>query len=163
MYRVAIITSSDAGYRKEREDASGPVIREIVEQNGYQAVSYVVLPDEQQMLEEEMKKIADEDLADLIVTTGGTGFSPRDCMPEATLAVSERMVPGIPEAMRAYSLRFTKRSMLSRAAAGIRLKSANRAFVQFSIHFAKKFAGFAPTAGKKQGNLLPAQARSEAL
>ena len=87
MYRVAIITSSDAGYRKEREDASGPVIREIVEQNGYQAVSYVVLPDEQQMLEEEMKKIADEDLADLIVTTGGTGFSPRDCMPEATMAV----------------------------------------------------------------------------
>ena len=123
MYRVAIITSSDAGYRKEREDASGPVIREIVEQNGYQAVSYVVLPDEQQMLEEEMKKIADEDLADLIVTTGGTGFSPRDCMPEATLAVSERMVPGIPEAMRAYSLRFTKRSMLRRAAAGIRKKT----------------------------------------
>ena len=74
MYRVAIITSSDAGYRKEREDASGPVIREIVEQNGYQAVSYVVLPDEQQMLEEEMKKIADEDLADLILTTGGTGL-----------------------------------------------------------------------------------------
>ena len=120
MYRVAIITSSDAGYRKEREDASGPVIREIVEQNGYQAVSYVVLPDEQQMLEEEMKKIADEDLADLILTTGGTGFSPRDFTPEATQDICQRMVPGIPEAMRACSMQVTKRGMLSRQAAGIR-------------------------------------------
>ncbi|MGI6007083.1 MAG: MogA/MoaB family molybdenum cofactor biosynthesis protein [Ruminococcus sp.] len=123
MYRVAIITSSDAGYRKEREDLSAPVIREIVEQNGYQVVSYTLLPDELEMLKDEMIKIADQDLADLIVTTGGTGFSPRDWTPEATLAVSEREVPGIPEAMRAYSLQFTKRSMLSRAAAGIRKKT----------------------------------------
>ena len=67
-----------------------------------------------------MKKIADENLADLILTTGGTGFSPRDCMPEATSAVIEKAVPGIPEAMRAYSMQFTKRSMLSRSTAGIR-------------------------------------------
>ncbi|MGI6012121.1 MAG: MogA/MoaB family molybdenum cofactor biosynthesis protein [Ruminococcus sp.] len=123
MYRVAIITSSDAGYRGEREDLSAPVIREIVEANGYQVVSYIILPDEQDMLQAEMEKIADQDLADLIITTGGTGFSPRDCTPEATLAASERMVPGIPEAMRAYSLQFTKRSMLSRSAAGIRKKT----------------------------------------
>ena len=67
-----------------------------------------------------MKEICDSGLADLILTTGGTGFSPRDVMPEATLAVTERVVPGIPEAMRAYSLQFTGRAMLSRAAAGIR-------------------------------------------
>ena len=121
--RVAIIVSSDAGYRGEREDKSGPEIKRIVEENGYEVVSTVILPDEQEMLENEMKKIADENLAELILTTGGTGFSPRDCMPEATLAVTERIVPGIPEAMRAYSMQFTKRAMLSRAAAGIRKQS----------------------------------------
>ena len=118
--RVAIIVSSDAGYRGEREDKSGPEIRRIVEENGYEVVSVVILPDEQEMVENEMKKIADENLAELILTTGGTGFSPRDCMPEATIAVTERIVPGIPEAMRAYSMQFTKRAMLSRATAGIR-------------------------------------------
>lgn len=118
--KVAIIVSSDTGYRGEREDLSGPEIKRIVEENGYQVVSSVVLPDEQAMLCSEMKKIADEHLADLILTTGGTGFSPRDCMPEATLEAAERMVPGIPEAMRAYSMQFTKRAMLSRSAAGIR-------------------------------------------
>ena len=118
--KVAIIVSSDTGYRGEREDLSGPEIKRIVEENGYQVVSSVVLPDEQAMLCSEMKKIADEHLADLILTTGGTGFSPRDCMPEATLEAAERIVPGIPEAMRAYSMQFTKRAMLSRSAAGIR-------------------------------------------
>lgn len=121
--RVAIIVSSDAGYRGEREDKSGPQIKRIVEEHGYEVVSTTILPDEQDMLETEMKKIADEYQAELILTTGGTGFSPRDCMPEATLSVTERIVPGIPEAMRAYSMRFTKRAMLSRAAAGIRKKT----------------------------------------
>lgn len=120
MIRVAIITSSDSGYRGEREDVSGKVIREIVEANGYRVVSMILLPDEQQLLSDAMKKIADQNAADLILTTGGTGFSPRDCMPEATKAITEREVPGIPEAMRAYSAQFTKRAMLSRAAAGIR-------------------------------------------
>ena len=83
-------------------------------------MSVKILPDEQDMLGQEMKKIADENLADLILTTGGTGFSPRDCMHEATSAVIEKAVPGIPEAMRAYSMQFTKRSMLSRSTAGIR-------------------------------------------
>lgn len=118
--RVAIITSSDSGYRGEREDLSGPAIREIVEANGYEVVRQVILPDEQTMLADEMCKIADEQQAELILTTGGTGFSPRDCTPEATIAVTERIVPGIPEAMRAYSMQFTKRAMLSRATAGIR-------------------------------------------
>ena len=118
--RVAVIVSSDSGYRGEREDLSGPEIRRIAEENGYQVVSSVILPDDREKLEEEMRRIADGNLADLILTTGGTGFSPRDWTPEATLAVSERIVPGIPEAMRAYSMQFTRRSMLSRSAAGIR-------------------------------------------
>ena len=118
--RVAIIVSSDSGYRGEREDLSGPEIRRIAEKNGYEIISQTILPDERKNLEKEMVRIADENLADLILTTGGTGFSPRDCMPEATLNVSERRVPGIPEAMRAYSMQFTKRAMLSRSEAGIR-------------------------------------------
>ena len=120
MYRVAIITSSDSGYAGEREDKSGPVIAEIVKNNGYEVSFMKVLPDDREMLSNEMKRIADEDVADIILTTGGTGFSPRDVMPEATMDIVERVVPGIPEAMRAYSLQFTKRAMLSRAAAGIR-------------------------------------------
>ena len=118
--RVASIVSSDSGYRGEREDLSGPEIRRIAEENDYEIISQVILPDERKILEKEMMRIADENLADLILTTGGTGFSPRDCMPEATLNVSERRVPGIPEAMRAYSMQFTKRAMLSRSEAGIR-------------------------------------------
>lgn len=120
MIRVAIITSSDSGYAGLREDISGPVIREIVTKEGYEVVCEILLPDEKEQLKEAMKKIADENQADLILTTGGTGFSMRDCMPEATMEVTERMVPGIPEAMRSYSAQFTKRAMLSRAAAGIR-------------------------------------------
>lgn len=121
--RVAIIVSSDSGYEGKREDLSGPEIRRIVEENGYEVVSSIILPDDRTMLGEEMKRIADEGLAELILTTGGTGFSQRDCMPEATADITERAVPGIPEAMRAYSLQFTKRSMLSRSAAGIRKKT----------------------------------------
>ncbi|WP_373218453.1 molybdenum cofactor biosynthesis protein B [Ruminococcus sp. 5_1_39BFAA] len=118
--RAAIITSSDSGYEGKREDLSGPVIKEILEANGYEVVHTVLLPDEREMLAKEMARIADEGMAELIVTTGGTGFSPRDCMPEATADVTERAVPGIPEAMRAYSMTITPRAMLSRAAAGIR-------------------------------------------
>ena len=115
MKRVAIITSSDTGYRGEREDLSGPVIKEIVEREGYEVVSMDILPDDQE--------IADKEFAELILTTGGTGFSERDVTPEATEEVIERRVPGIPEAMRAYSMTITKRAMLSRATAGIRGKT----------------------------------------
>ena len=111
--KAAIITSSDSGYAGEREDKSGSVIQEILEANDYEVVHTILLPDDRKML-------ADEGIAELIVTTGGTGFSPRDCMPEATKDIIEREVPGIPEAMRAYSMTITPRAMLSRAAAGIR-------------------------------------------
>lgn len=120
MKRVAIITSSDTGYRGEREDLSGPAIREIVEKNGYEVVSEDILPDDRKMLSERMAEIADSGAAELILTTGGTGFSPRDITPEATEDIIDRRVPGIPEAMRAASMKYTKRAMLSRAAAGIR-------------------------------------------
>lgn len=123
MKRAAIITSSDSGYRGEREDLSGPAIREILEREGYQVVSMEILPDDRIMLGEKMKEISDNDLAELIITTGGTGFSQRDVMPEATEDIIERRVPGISEAMRAYSMTITKRAMLSRATAGIRKKT----------------------------------------
>lgn len=118
--RAAVITSSDSGYAGEREDKSGPLIQEILEANGYEVVHSILLPDERELLAKEMARIADEGLAELVLTTGGTGFSPRDCMPEATMDVAERTVPGIPEAIRAYSMTITPRAMLSRAAAGIR-------------------------------------------
>lgn len=120
MKRVAIITSSDSGYRGEREDLSGPAIKEIVEKEGYKVVSMEILPDDRERLARRMAEISDNNEADLLLTTGGTGFSQRDVMPEATEDITERRVPGIPEAMRAYSMTITKRAMLSRAAAGIR-------------------------------------------
>lgn len=123
MKRLAVITSSDTGYSGEREDLSGPEIKKIAEENGYQVVYSTILPDDRTRLRDEMIKIADNNMADLILTTGGTGFSDRDCMPEATVDVIERAVPGIPEAMRLYSMQYTKRAMLSRAAAGIRKKT----------------------------------------
>jgi molybdenum cofactor synthesis domain-containing protein len=119
-YRVWVITASDKGSRGEREDSSGPVIRDIAAGLGYASAGYTLLPDDQAALEQELKRICDEKLADLILTTGGTGFSPRDCMPEATAAIAQRLVPGIPEAMRAAGMAITKRAMLSRAIAAIR-------------------------------------------
>ena len=107
----------------EREDLSGPAVKEIVEAAGYQVVSMDILPDDREMLSARMAEIADLGLAELILTTGGTGFSQRDVTPEATEDVIERRVPGIPEAMRAFSMTITKRAMLSRATAGIRKKT----------------------------------------
>jgi len=123
MKRVAVITASDAGYRGEREDSSGPKIIEIIQKFGYTKVAYEILPDEQERLEKAMMEIIDQGGADLVLTTGGTGFSVRDCTPEATKNVIEREVQGIPEAMRMMSMGFTKRAMLTRGVAGIR-KSA---------------------------------------
>lgn len=118
--RVAVITSSDTGFAGEREDVSGPTICRIVKANGYEVVHETILPDDMAMLYDEMKYLCDNNLADLILTTGGTGFSQRDCMPEVTMKLAERIIPGIPEAMRAYSMQMTKRAMLSRAACAIR-------------------------------------------
>jgi molybdenum cofactor synthesis domain-containing protein len=119
-YRAAIITASDKGARGEREDGSAAVIRGVLAANGYDVSSYRVLPDEQALLEAEMRRLADGGLADLILTTGGTGFSVRDRTPEATLAVAERLVPGIAEAMRQFSLTITPRAMLGRGVSAIR-------------------------------------------
>lgn len=121
--RVAIITLSDSGYAGQREDKSGPAIRELAEGAGYEVVHTALLPDGIEPLASELKRLCDEDMADLILTTGGTGFSPTDLTPEATLSVVERPAPGIAEAMRYNSLQITPRAMLSRAAAGIRKKT----------------------------------------
>ena len=120
IFKAAILTASDKGSRGERVDLSGPAIQEMIEPEGYTVTEYKIVPDDQETLESEMKRIADEGIADIIFTTGGTGFSMRDVTPEATIAVSDRLDPGIPEAMRAYSMTITNKAMLSRAAAGIR-------------------------------------------
>lgn len=120
LYRVAILTASDKGAAGKREDLSGPAAKEIMEQAGYTVVDTRVLPDERQLLSEIMKEICDKGTADLILTTGGTGFSPRDWTPEATLDIAERQVPGFSEAMRAASLVITPRAMLSRGVSVIR-------------------------------------------
>ena len=119
-YRAYVITSSDSCFAGEREDVSGSVAEEMLKEAGFSLAGYALLPDERMLLADRMREICDKNEADLIVTTGGTGFSARDCMPEATADVAERAVPGIPEAMRWYSLQITPRAMLSRAAAGIR-------------------------------------------
>ncbi|MEA4969425.1 MAG: MogA/MoaB family molybdenum cofactor biosynthesis protein [Candidatus Pelethousia sp.] len=122
MYRIAIITASDKGARGEREDVSGQVIREMCQ--GFASVSsYEILADERLLIAEALKKLCDEDLAEVVFTTGGTGFSSRDVTPEATLDVVDRLTPGIPEAMRARSLQITNRAMLTRAMAGIRKRT----------------------------------------
>lgn len=120
MFTVGIITSSDKGYQGEREDKSGQVIEEIVSQNGFKVVKKVILPDEKELLEEEMINMCDNLEVNLLLTTGGTGFSKRDITPEATKSVIEREALGIVEAIRFYSLQITKRAMLSRATSGIR-------------------------------------------
>lgn len=119
-YRAAVITLSDKGSRGEREDTSGRWLRERLLAGDYEVVEYRILPDEQQMLEDALCALTDTGACDLILTTGGTGLSERDHTPEATRNVIEREVPGIAEAIRAYSMTITKRAMLSRAVAGIR-------------------------------------------
>ena len=118
--RAAVVTASDTGYAGQREDLSTPAAVELLEQAGYLITHTVVLPDDRRRLAGELQRLCDESWADLVVTTGGTGFSPRDCTPEATADVVERPAPGIAEAMRYNSLQITPRAMLSRASAGIR-------------------------------------------
>lgn len=118
MYTAAVLTVSDRSARGERPDEAGPLVVSLLETAGYRVVETALVPDEQPDIEAALIRLAGQ--AALVVTTGGTGFSPRDVTPEATLAVCERLTPGIPEAMRAASLAITPRAMLSRAAAGIR-------------------------------------------
>lgn len=123
MYRVGIITASDKGFKGERIDESGPKIKEIISSFGYEVAYYKVLPDDKEIISEEMKQLCDEEKVDLILTTGGTGFSKRDNTPEATLAIAEKLVPGISEAIRNYSMQFTKKAMLSRGVSVIRKRT----------------------------------------
>lgn len=123
MYTAAVITVSDKGYRGQREDTSGPNLCAILREKGYEIAYTAMVPDDSAMLQTELKKCADELHIALVLTTGGTGFSPRDITPEATTAVIERPTPGIPEAMRAESMRITPKGCLSRSTAGIRKRS----------------------------------------
>ncbi len=119
VFTAAVVTVSDRSFAGEREDASGPALRELLVEKGYDVVEYNVVPDEAEAIAAELKRQVAAGVA-LVLTTGGTGFSPRDVTPEATAAVCERMAPGIPEAMRAASMAITPRACLSREAAGIR-------------------------------------------
>lgn len=121
--RAAVLTISDKGARGERTDTSGPAVCHMLEAHGWNVVYRRMIPDEMEQIKEELIRCADDLQIALIITTGGTGFSPRDITPEATLAVIERETRGIPEAMRAESMRITPRGCLSRSAAGIRGRS----------------------------------------
>lgn len=118
MRKFGVIVSSDSCYNKTQEDASGKAIVQYMEDRGYELNRLVILPDEREMLSKELKKFV-KDKTPLVLTTGGTGFSKRDVMPEATKDVIEREAMGIVEAMRMKSLEITSRAMLSRAVAGI--------------------------------------------
>lgn len=120
MYYAAVLTVSDRSFRGERPDAGGPLVAELLKNGGYEVTVTAIVPDEQAQIEEKLRQIADSGEVQLLVTTGGTGFAPRDVTPEATLAVCDRLTPGIPEAMRYASMQVTNRAMLSRAQAGIR-------------------------------------------
>jgi molybdenum cofactor synthesis domain-containing protein len=122
-YTAAVITVSDKGARGERVDTSGPAVKAMLEEAGFEVVYTSIIPDEKEQIETELIRCADERKIALVMTTGGTGFSQRDVTPEATLAVIERETRGIPEAMRWASLQITPRGCLSRSAAGIRGKT----------------------------------------
>ena len=122
-FTAAWITMSDKGSQGLREDESGPLIGKILTENGYDVVETILIPDDEDILKKELMRLADQRQVNLVMTTGGTGFSPRDITPEATEAVCERMTPGISEAIRAYSMTKTPRAMLSRAVSGIRGKT----------------------------------------
>ena len=120
-YSVGIITLSDKAYAKERIDESGPLIKKIMEDSGHFLCSNMsIIPDDLELLKSKLIFLCDKEKINLILTTGGTGFSPRDNTPEATLAIAEKNVPGISEAMRMNSLKITNRAMLSRGVSVIR-------------------------------------------
>lgn len=119
-YRAAVITMSDKGSQGLREDTAGDAVVKILEENGWKIEYRTMIPDDMEQIKSELIKCADELAVTLVATTGGTGFSMRDVTPEATLAVVDREVRGIPEAMRAESMKITPMGMLSRAAAGLR-------------------------------------------
>lgn len=119
-YRAAVITLSDKGAKGEREDKSGPAIAQRLSEAGYEVIETLLLPDGEQPLKGQLMRLCDQRRPDLIITTGGTGLTPRDNTPEATLAVANYQVPGIAEAIRAHSMTITKRAMFSRGVAAVR-------------------------------------------
>jgi molybdenum cofactor synthesis domain-containing protein len=122
MFTAGILTISDKGSRGERQDKSGVTIREIISRVDTRLLNYDIIPDEKEAIIEKLVRWADEDKLDVLFTTGGTGLTPRDVTPEATLSVVDRIVPGFAEAMRAESLKKTPMAMLSRAVVGTRGK-----------------------------------------
>lgn len=118
--RAAVVTLSDKGVRGERVDESGPVLVQMLRQAGYEVVEQLLLPDEKSRIQMELIRLSDGRQCNLVLTTGGTGFSQRDVTPEATMAVATRNAPGIAEAIRAYSMKITDRAMLSRGASVLR-------------------------------------------
>ena len=122
-FTAAAITLSDKGHAGEREDKSGPLIKEMLTEAGYDVKEQFLLPDGKELLQKELTRLADQRQINVIFTTGGTGFSERDVTPEATIAVCDRMAMGIADAIRVYSLSITDRAMLSRAVSGIRKKT----------------------------------------
>lgn len=123
MFKIGIITVSDKGFAGQREDLCYPVIEKMLQRINGKVAGYKIVPDEQECISKEIVRMTDDMGLDLVLTTGGTGFSPRDITPEATLSVIEKPVPGIPEAMRCINMQSTPRTMLSRATAGIRNES----------------------------------------
>jgi molybdenum cofactor synthesis domain-containing protein len=121
--RVAIITVSDKGHRGEREDRSGKYVIQYFKEKGWEIADYEIVPDEKDMISKKLKDISDNEKADLILTTGGTGFSPRDVTPEATDGVIEKKVPGFSEIIRIGGQKKTPRAILSRGVSGIRKKT----------------------------------------
>lgn len=123
MYSAAVITISDKGYRGERVDTSGPNLVQILKDRGFDVTYTSIVPDEREMIKTELLKCSDELGIALVLTTGGTGFSPRDITPEVAMEIIERPTPGIPEVMRAESMRITPKGCLSRSVAGIRKRT----------------------------------------
>ena len=123
MYSAAVITISDKGYRGERVDTSGPNLVRILTEKGFDVAYTAIIPDDREMIKAELTKCADVKNIALVLTTGGTGFSPRDITPEVAMEIIERPTPGIPEAMRAESMRITPKGCLSRSVAGIRKRT----------------------------------------
>ena len=123
MFTAAVITVSDKGARGERKDTSGPMLCELLKEHGYDVQYTSIVPDKMDQIRKELIRCSDDLGIALVLTTGGTGFSPRDVTPEAAKAVIERETPGIPELMRAESMKITPKGCLSRSIAGIRKRT----------------------------------------
>ncbi|MEG2923064.1 MAG: MogA/MoaB family molybdenum cofactor biosynthesis protein [Oscillospiraceae bacterium] len=118
--KAAVLTASDKGAAGTRQDESGRILQDILQENGYELCAYRLVSDNKEEIQNALIELCDKEHANLILTTGGTGFSPRDNTPEATMAVSQRNAQGVAEAIRAYSLSITPRAMLSRGVSVLR-------------------------------------------